>query len=429
MISRRKALKSLGLTALSLPALTDSSLASNSTISTTFPDANDPISVYWKGVRDQYMLSKDQVFFNPGTIGVMPRVVVERVTKHMNYIATNVADWAYKDDNAEKFITGYQHLLFIRNKVARLLNCDAKEIALTDNTTHAMSYVAQGMDLKSGDEIITSNQEHGGGISSWRVREKRDGAVVKIVEIPKPIHSNEEVIDIIVKSFTPKTRVLMLSHIISGSGAILPAKEICAEAKKRGIFTVLDGAQTTGHINVDLKDIDCDVYVGCFHKWIGAPAGTGYMYVKPEYIKDIWTTVASYRWDNHEDEGFRFTQRGTGNYSMIEGLDAALDFYFKIGPDRAYERIKFLGDRLREGLRRINKVKIYSPEDNTMCAGITVYNIDGFTGTKLQDAYWEKAKMRPRASGDVFGVRHCTHIFNSPEEIDKALSIVKQLAS
>lgn len=427
MISRRKVLKSLGLTALSLPALTGSSMASNLSASPSFPDADDP--TFWKGVRNQYMLSKDQVFFNTGTVGAMPRVVAERMNKHVNYMASNVADWAYKDDNAERFIAGYQHLLFIRNKVAKLLNGDAKYIALTDNTTNAMSYIAQGMELKAGDEIITSNQEHGGGISSWKVREKRDGAVVKMLEIPKPIQSNEEVIDIIVKSFTPKTRVLMLSHIISGSGAILPAKEICAEAKKRGIFTVLDGAQTTGHIKVDLTDIDCDAYVGCFHKWIGAPAGTGYMYVKPEHMKDLWTTVASYRWDNHDDEGFRFTQRGTGNFSVLEGLDAALDFYFQIGPDKAYERIKFLGDRLREGLRKINKVKIYSPADNVMCAGITVYNIDGFTGTRLQDTFWEKAKMRPRASGDAFGVRHCTHIFNSVEEIDKALSIVKQLAS
>jgi len=427
MISRRRVLKSIGLTALSLPALSAASLPSQPNETLSFPKADDP--TFWQGVRDQYMLSKDQVFFNTGTIGVMPRIAVERVTRHMNYIATNVADWAYKDDNAERFISGYQHLLFIRNKVATLLNCDAKAIALTDNTTSSMSYIAQGMQLKSGDEIITSNQEHGGGISSWKVREKRDGAVVKIVDLPKPIHSNGEVIDIIVKSFTPKTRVLMLSHIISGSGAILPAKEICAEAKKRGIFTVLDGAQTTGHIKVDLKEIDCDAYVGCFHKWIGAPAGTGYMYVKPEYIRDIWTTVASYRWDDHEDEGFRFTQRGTGNFSMIEGLDAALDFYIKIGPDRVYERIKYLGDHLREGLRKINKVKIFSPEDNTMCSGITVYNVQGYTGTQLQDIYWERARMRPRASGEVFGVRHCTHIFNSPEEIDKALRIVKQLTS
>ena len=188
MISRRKALKSLGLSALSLPAFTGNTFAQQNV---ALPDANDPS--YWKGVRDQYLLSKDQVFFNTGTIGVMPRVVVERVTKHMNYVASNVADWAYKDDNAERFITGYQHLLFIRNKVAKLINCDAKDIALTDNTTHSMSFIAQGMELRPGDEIITSNQEHGGGISSWKVREKRDGAVVKIVEIPKPIKSKEEV--------------------------------------------------------------------------------------------------------------------------------------------------------------------------------------------------------------------------------------------
>lgn len=427
MISRRKALKSLGLSALAFPSLSGSAEVLPSTSTITLSAFNDPS--FWLGVRDQYMLAKDQVFFNPGTIGVMPRVVVDRVTKHMNYLATNVADWAYKDDNAERFITGYQHLLFIRNKVAKLLNCDAKEIALTDNTTNSMSYIAQGLDLKEGDEIITSNQEHPGGISAWKVREKRDGATVKLVELPKPIHSREEVIDLVVKSFTSKTKVLMLSHIISGSGAILPAKEICAAAKQRGIFTVLDGAQTTGHINVDLRELDCDAYVGCFHKWIGAPAGTGYMFVKQEHMSKIWTTVASGRWDNHEDEGFRFTQRGTGNFSMIEGLDAALDFYLQIGPERAYERIKFLGDRLRAGLRKISKVKIYSPDDNAMCSGITLYNIDGLTGTKLQDTFWEKASMRPRSAGDVFGVRHCTHIFNSPEEIDKALSIVKQLAT
>jgi selenocysteine lyase/cysteine desulfurase len=123
-----------------------------------------------------------------------------------------------------------------------------------------------------------------------------------------------------VKAFTPKTKVLMLSHMISGSGAILPVKELCAEARKRGIFTVLDGAQTIGQIKVNLKDIDCDAYVGCFHKWMGAPCGTGFMFVKAEHLKNLWATVASYRWDDHADEGFRFTQRGTGNFSVLFGL-------------------------------------------------------------------------------------------------------------
>ena len=145
-------------------------------------------------------------------------------------------------------------------------------------------------------------------------------------------------------------------------------------------------------------------------------------------MKDVWTTVASGRWDNHEDEGFRFTQRGTGNFPILKGLEAALDFHNEIGADRVYERIKFLGKRLRDGLRKINGVTIFSPEDETMCAGITVYKVNGMTGPQLQDSFWEKARMRPRSMGPQYGVRHCTHIFNSESEIDKALEIVSELA-
>lgn len=424
MLSRRHLLKSLGLSAFTLPSLVGYGNAINESSISEMPLAGDP--EFWKKVRGQFMLNRDQVFFNPGTVGAMPKMVVDKMSEHLKYIATNVADWAYKDDNKEEFISGYNNLMSIRKKVGQLINADALEIAMTDNVTHGMSYIANGITLQPGDEILTTDQEHGGGQSSWKVKEKRFGAVFKTVAIGKPISSASEVYDKILKAITPKAKVLMLSHMISGSGAILPVKELCAEAKKRGIFTVLDGAQTIGHIKVDVKDIGCDAYVGCFHKWLGAPAGTGFMYVGAEHMKNLWTTVASYRWDNHEDEGFRFTQRGTGNFPVLKGLDAALDFHFELGPDRVYERIKFLGKRLRTGLAAIPKVKLFSPGDESMCAGITVYNMEGWTGTKLQDAYWEKAKMRPRSQGDVFGVRHCTHIFNSEEEIDKAISLMNE---
>ncbi|MBS1681638.1 MAG: aminotransferase class V-fold PLP-dependent enzyme [Bacteroidetes bacterium] len=425
MISRRHLLKSLGLSAFSIPSLLSYGAPLNKGLENTMPRSDDPN--YWEKIRDQFMLEKDKVFFNTGTIGAMPKVVVDRMTQHLNYIGSNVADWAYKDDNKEDFISGYNNLMAIRQKVGRLINADASEIAMTDNVTHGMSYVANGITLKAGDEILTTDQEHGGGQSSWKVKEKRFGAVFKTVAIGKPITSPNEVYDTIVKAFTPKTKVLMLSHLISGSGAILPVKDLCAEAQKRGIFTVLDGAQTVGQIKVDMKDLGCDAYVGCFHKWIGAPAGSGFMYVKLEHLKNIYTTVASYRWDDHSDEGFRFTQRGTGSFPILKGLDAALDFHFEIGPDRVYERIKFLGQRLRTGLRAVPKVKLFSPPES-MCAGTTVYNIEGWTGTKLQDTYWEKARMRPRSQGDTFGVRHCTHIFNSEAEIDKAISLVTEWA-
>ncbi|GHM99256.1 isopenicillin-N epimerase [Cytophagales bacterium WSM2-2] len=423
MISRRHLLKSLGLTAFTFPSLLSYGGPQPETETAGLPLADDP--EFWAKIRDQFMLDKDKVFFNPGTVGAMPRVVVEKMTEHLKYIASGVADWAYKDDNKEEYISGYNNLMSIRRKVGKLINADASEIAMTDNVTNGMSYIANGISLQAGDEVLTTDQEHSGGKSGFLLKEKRYGVVFKTVAVPKPAHNSQEVYELIVKSITPRTKVLMLSHMISGSGAILPVKELCAEANKRGIFTLLDGAQTIGHIKVDVKDIGCDAYAGCFHKWIGAPPGTGFLYIRQDRMKDIWTTVASGRWDNHEDEGFRFTQRGTGNFPVLKGLDAALDFHFELGADKVYERIKFLGKRLRTGLGSLPRVKFFSPADESMCAGITVYNLEGWTGTKLQDTYWEQARMRPRSQGDTFGVRHCTHIFNSEQEIDKAISLVR----
>lgn len=422
MPSRREAVQTFGLGALSLSPLARASELH----AAPMPADDDPD--YWSKIRDQFMLAPDKVFFNPATVGAMPKVVFERMVEHLRAVGTDVADWAYQDDNREEFISGYNNLLGIRNQVAGLINGTAAEIAITDNVTNGMSYIANGITLRAGDEIVTTDQEHGGGLGGWQLKAKRYGMVLREVAVPKPAHSPQEVYDVLVKAMTPKTRVLMVSHMITGSGAILPVKELCAEAARRGIFTVLDGAQTIGQIRVDVQDIGCDAYLGCFHKWMGAPPGTGFMYVKADRIKDIWTTVASYRWDDHEDEGFRFTQRGTGSFSILKGLEASLDFHNRIGPDRVYGRIKFLGERLRTALRENPKVRLFSPTDEAMCAGITVYNVAGRTGAQLQDAFWARARMRPRSQGDTFGVRHCTHIFNSPEEIDRAVEIVNGLA-
>lgn len=423
MKSRREAIRAIGLAGLSIPAF--KSIAGQ--ISNPLPAADSPD--YWKKIRNQFMLDKDTVFFNPGTVGAMPTVVYERMTAHLKHMAVNVAQWAYKDDNKEQYISGYNTLIPIRTKVAALLNAEVGEISMTDNVTNGMSYLASGLDLKEGDEVISTNQEHSGGRSSWMMRAKRHGIVYKEIDLPKPIQDEMQAFDLLTGAFTPKTRVLVISHMITGSGAILPVKELCEAARKRGIITILDGAQTIGQIKLDVKEIGCDAYLGCFHKWIGSPAGSGFMYLQKDLAPSVWTTIASGYWDNQTDQGYRFTQRGTGSFSILMGLEAALDFHFQIGPQRVYDRIKFLGNRLRDGLRANAKVKIFSPQAESMCAGITVYNVEGWKGNQLQDAFWENGKMRPRSQGEKFGLRHCTHIFNSEQEIDRAISLVNRLST
>ena len=165
MTSRRKAIQSIGLGALALTALTNSAADARPEM----PVADDP--QFWAKVRDQFMLAKDKVFFNPGTVGAMPKMVFDRMVEHLRYIGTDVADWAYKDDNKDEFISGYNNLMTIRTKVAGLINGTVPEIAMTDNVTNSMNYIANGLTLQAGDEIITTDQEHGGGLGGWQVKE------------------------------------------------------------------------------------------------------------------------------------------------------------------------------------------------------------------------------------------------------------------
>ncbi|MGO9615543.1 MAG: aminotransferase class V-fold PLP-dependent enzyme, partial [Bryobacteraceae bacterium] len=421
MPHRRQFLQSVTASALAAPWLPSAASAEDPTDAPSLPSAADP--AYWDKLRDHFLLARDKVFFNNGTIGAMPRVVLDRTVEHLRRMATDLADWDYRGPN---WIGGYDPMESMRTKAARLVNADMKEIALTENVTCANSYIAAGLDLPTGVEILMSDQEHPGGECPWLTAAKRHSGAVVQVALPRPAHHPEELVDLVERAFTPRTRVLYLSHVITGSGAIVPVKEICAAARSRGILTVIDGAQALGHIPVDVRDIGCDAYVACFHKWLLAPAGNGFLYIRGDREKDVWTTLASANWANHDDDGYRLTQRGTGSMSLMVGAEAALDFHFAIGPARVQQRIKQLGERLRSGLREIPEATIYSPEDPAMCAGITVYSIKGLTGAQLQDEMWNRGRLRPRALGN--GVRQCTHIFNSPSEIDRTLEIARAVA-
>jgi selenocysteine lyase/cysteine desulfurase len=414
MTGRRNFLRSLS-TGIAAPLLAPAAVP-------PMPAPGDP--AYWNKIRDQFLLARDKVFFNNGTIGAMPRVVVERTVEHLRKMATDVADWDYSPGN--EWIAGYGPSTETRTKTAALLNCKPTEVALTENVTEAMNYLANGLTVEPGSEILITDQEHPGGQCPWLNVAARHHATVQMMRVPKPVESPEEAMEAFYNALTPRTRILAISHVITGAGSILPVKQICAAARSRGIITILDGAQAFGHIKVDLEEIGCDAYVGCFHKWMLAPAGTGFLFVRQERARDVWTTLASTHWNDHTDDGYRLTQRGTGSLSLHMGLDAALDFHNAIGAARVHERIKFLGDYLRKGLGEIQGVKLYTSSHPAMSAGITVYSVKGVTGGELQNEMWSRARLRPRANGA--GVRHSTHIFNSTQEIDKALGVVRALA-
>jgi isopenicillin-N epimerase len=380
---------------------------------------------YWGELRKQFPMPPDEAYCNTGTVGASPLRVLKAVFDHTiqsNVMAAHV-DWS---GGGVSLLSGYGAYVELREKVGRLINADYRLVSLTQNATMGMNLLAGGLDIPDGAEVLTTDIEHPGGRCAWEFHAERKGSRHRKVEIPRSIDGPAEVVAAFEKAITPDTHLLSFPHISSEQGIVFPAKHICELARERGIISVVDGAQTPGHIRIDVEKLGCDAYYDSPHKWLMAPAGNGFIYVKESIIDKVWTTLASSQWDNHEDNGYRLGQRGTGNPSLLVGFEAALDLHFEIGPQRVYDRIRELGDRLRAGLTKIDGVEIVTPCDS-MCAGLTTFKVHGVEDKEVQAQLWARGKIQPRALSEGKGIRYSTHIYNSEDEMDRTLAIINDL--
>jgi len=382
---------------------------------------------YWAHLRWQFLIPEDQAYFNTGTLGASPRVVIDAVADHVRYVEESLALWDYSPDKPER-LAGYRPERGLRQKLADYIHADLDEVGLTVNATMAMNTVANGLDLRAGDEVLITDKEHPGGRTGWDLKQKRYGVIVREVPVPATVASPDEIVRAFEAAITPSTRVIAVPHIISGPGIILPVRRLCALARARGIFTSVDGAQAVGHLHVNVREIGCDAYFSSPHKWMLAPKGTGFLYIRRDVQDRIWTLLASSQWNNYRDGMFRLMQWGTLNQSLLRGLEAAVDFMNAIGRDRIEERVRFLGSSLRKGLSQVAGVTVVTPMLPELSAGITHWGVAGLSGRQLQDELWARRKIRVRAGGEQV-VRQSTHIYNSLSEIEATVAVAKALAA
>ena len=376
--------------------------------------------------RRHFLIPEGVAYCNTGTLGASPRQVVDALANGTRWLESELAAWPYFQADGEP-LTGYQPLVELRTAAAKLLGVNVDELAITQNATMGMSFVANGLDLAAGDEVLSTDHEHVGGITCWRLRAKRHGVVVKELSLsPALAGGPEAIVKLFADAITPKTRVLSFSHITSGLGILLPARELCALARERGIFSVVDGAQAVGQIPVNVAALGCDAYAASPHKWLMAPKGTGLLYVRRQSQERVWTTLASTAWDDREKGAFRFMQYGTGAVPVADGLRAALLFVEGLGIERIARWDATLTKRLRDGLLRIPKARLSSPADPRLSTAITTFRIEGQTARALQDALWAK-QVRVRAQSDERGVRLSAHLYVSPADIDRALEAAAAL--
>lgn len=379
---------------------------------------------FWQELRAEFLIPPDEAFFNTGTLGSSPRVVLDTVVEHMTHVERDVAHWDYKDGH-EQFFTGYFPETGIRSRIGDLINADAEEVVLTQNATFGMSFMANGIDLEPGDEVVLMEGAHPGGRCGWELKDARYGPAVRTVSVPASPESPETLIDLYERVTTPRTRAWMIPHLTSGTAVLFPVAEMCRRSRDRGIISIVDGAQTFGHLAIDVRVMGCDAYFTSPHKWGLAPVGTGFLYVRRDFMPRVWGTLASSNWDNHDDPGFRLMQYGTGNLSLLKGLQKALEFHAAIGSRRVQDRIVGLGDRLRAGLAGIDGARVLSPTHPTMRTATTIWAVDGMTAAELQDTLWERSKVRVRAVGE--GVRQCCHLYTLEADVDRTLDTVRAL--
>ena len=381
---------------------------------------------YWSEVRNLFPTDKNDTYFNNGTLGVQSNYTLNTVISDMRNNSINGAKTDYKGEGPN-LLAGYDPYEKLRTKLGNVLNCDYKELSLIQNATFGMNFVAHGLNLKKGEEVINTDQEHGGGYAAWKQLEKRKGIVYKQAIMPVPANDKQEIIDSVLSQVTKKTKVIAIPHIISVYGTVMPISEICDFARKNGIFTVIDGAQAVGQIDVDLKSLKCDAYYSSLHKWLLSPPGNGILYLDENISENIWPTLSSYNWNNKEDKGFSLQQSGTGNPSLRVGLEASIDFFNMIGKEKWFSRIKELGKYLREGLKELPNVEIVSSHNEDLCAGLTTYKVNNISGPELQKTLWDRERLQPRSVGKEL-MRHSVHIYNNELEIDRAFKVINDLA-
>ena len=379
-------------------------------------------------LRDDLLFPPDITYCNTGTLGAIPRVVMDAMVNGLRSTEANLPDWPYFQADGEP-LTGYQPLLAARTTAAKFLGAEPDEIAITQNATMGMNVLGNGIDWQPGDEVLTTDQEHGGAVSIFRLMAKRRGIVVKELPLGAATAAGPAgIVAMFRAAATPRTRAIMVSHITSQFGIRMPVVELIALAREFGALSLIDGAQAVGQIRVNVRDLGCDAYVASPHKWLMAPKGTGLLFVRRGVQEKFWTTLASYQWDNKAEGAFRFMQYGTGSTALIDGLMAALALADRHSMERVERYDLMLTKRLRDGLAKVEGAVLSSPADPRLASAITTFRIKGVPARDLQNALWRE-KIRVRAQGDDKGVRFSAHIYVAPADIDRALGVVSALAA
>ncbi|MDI1242164.1 MAG: aminotransferase class V-fold PLP-dependent enzyme [bacterium] len=426
-IDRRKFLasagKGLGLMAVS--SATVASLLKNVQAAGKSVDHLSPVEAatdedFWATIQQSFSVTRGIINLNNGGVSPSPRIVTEAFVRYtwQQEDATAYTMWQILEPQSETVRTG----------LAEIFGCDAEEIAITRNASESLEILMMGLDLTSGDEILTSTQDYPRMITTLKQRELREGLKLKLIPIPIAPAKADEIAAAYEKAITPRTKLILVSHQINLTGQINPVKKVCELARARGIDTIVDGAHAFAQFDFKRDDLQCDYYGTSLHKWLYAPKGTGMLYVKKDKIAKVWALMASE--DKNKNDIRKFEEIGTHSAAMRLAIGEAVLFHRAIGGKRKEERLRYLSRYWMNNLKAIPKVGFNTSFDPTQSCAIANFKVEGIDPVKLGGYLMSKHKIftTPIVHEEFSGVRITPNVYTTLWELDRFCSVVGDVA-
>jgi len=366
---------------------------------------------FWFHVRHAFTVDRTFINLNNGGVCPSPRPVQEAARHYQEFgdMGPSHHMWRSLTPNLEP----------IRRELARTFGCDAEEIAITRNASEALETAIFGVNLKAGDEVVTTTQDYPRMLNTWSQRARREGIVLKQARFPVPPPSMDYLYQIVEEQITPRTRVISLCHITNRTGQIFPIKRICEMARQRGIFTIIDGAHAFAHWPYRRDDLGCDAYGSSLHKWMTAPIGTGFLYVKRDRIRDIWPLMAAT--EKQDDDIRKFEEIGTHPAANRNAIAEAIVFHDSIGGERKAARLRYLRARWSDRLRKYPQVKLLTPDAPEQSCGIGVFDVEGMDLNRVAARLYEKWRIVTTMSGtqnEYRCIRVTPNVYTTLQDID-----------
>ncbi len=377
---------------------------------------------YWSQIQRAFDVDRSRINFNNGGVAPSPSHVLDQMIRDLRFSNEMPAlhMWSVLEPRVEN----------VRHDLARDFGCDPEELAITRNASEGMETLILGIDLKRGDEVIVTDQNYGRMLTAWDQRVRREGIVVRSVSFKVPLPSTDHFVERIRGAITPRTRVIEFPHIVNITGQILPVREIMDLARPQGIEVFIDGAHSYAHFPFTRDELRCDYFACSLHKWLLAPIGTGFLYVRKSKIKSIWPLMAASA--SQTEDIRKYEEIGTHPAANHNAIAAALAFHRGIGADRKAARLRFLRDRWAKPLLAASpRVKVWTPLDNDSAScGITLVNIEGVEPGKLGTHLMDKhgILVTPIVHKDFQGLRVTPNIYATLDEIDRFGEIMHRIA-